>query len=122
MTGYYYYIPKPIDNVRKPWLGLKGKMDVGQVEVILADWDEPYIINTTEGKYVDIENDPHIIGRGYSYFGASDGYVHFNIPVVYRNDRTPKWAVVIACSSRYGGEFTGGDGSVLYVDEFSFVY
>ena len=122
MTGYYYYIPKPIDFAEKPYLHLKGKSDEGQVEVILADWDEPPVINTKLGTFVDIDNDPHIIGRGYIYMKATDGYVHFDLPIKYRNDRTPKYAVVIACASRLGGDFTGGNGSVLYVDEFSFKY
>ena len=30
--------------------------------------------------------------------------------------------MVISCASRYGNYFTGGVGSLLYVDEFELVY
>lgn len=123
LSGYYYYLPKTIDYAQKPYTHLKGKGDEASIEVILADWDAPQVINTKQGKFVDVENDPHIIGRGVMYIKkGTDGYVRFNLPIEYRNERTPRYVVVIACSSRYGGDFTGGDGSTLYVDEFSFKY
>ena len=53
---------------------------------------------------------------------STDGYVEFTLPLVYRSFRTPRYVIVIACASYYGNYFTGGRGSVLYVDEFSFVY
>ena len=30
--------------------------------------------------------------------------------------------VIVAAASKYGDFFTGGKGTVLYLDEFSFVY
>ena len=36
--------------------------------------------------------------------------------------RTPKYIVIVAAASKYGDYFTGGVGSTLYLDEFSFVY
>ena len=66
-----------------------------------------------------------IIARGTIESDADTGgeYVEFECPLVYNdNTRIPKYAVVIACASLYGDYFTGGVGSVLYVDEFEFVY
>jgi hypothetical protein len=41
----------------------------------------------------------------------------------YRNITTrPTYVIVAACASRYGDYFTGGKGSVMWVDEFEFVY
>ncbi|MBQ8854847.1 MAG: PCMD domain-containing protein, partial [Bacteroidales bacterium] len=37
-------------------------------------------------------------------------------------DRKPKYIVAVACSSLYGDYFTGGQGSVMYVDEWEFMY
>jgi hypothetical protein len=53
---------------------------------------------------------------------ATDGYKEFKIDIKYRDNRTPKYIVVMACSSKYGDYFTGAKGSVLYVDEFELVY
>ena len=44
------------------------------------------------------------------------------MPLVYRNDRTPKYIVIVGAASRYGDYFTGGKGSVLKLDEFELVY
>ena len=34
----------------------------------------------------------------------------------------PKYVVAVACSSLYGDYFTGGIGSVLYLDQFELIY
>lgn len=123
MTGYYYYIPKPINYAKNPYKHLKGTMDEGQIEVILTDWNEPVHIISNDGSLVDTENDPHIIGRGYITIDKpTGGYVKFDMPIKYKNDKTPKYVVVIGTSSRYGGYYTGGNGSTLYLDEFEFKY
>ena len=49
-------------------------------------------------------------------------YEKFVIDIEYRNDRTPKYVVIVAASSVLGDYFTGGDGSALYIDEFRFNY
>ena len=50
-------------------------------------------------------------------------YEAFTIPLEYRDiTRTPKYAVIVTCSSYLGDYFTGAEGTVLYVDEFSFEY
>ena len=46
----------------------------------------------------------------------------FSINIQYRNERIPKWVSIIATSSALGDYFTGGTGSILYLDEFCFVY
>lgn len=123
MSGYYYYIPKPINYTKAPYKHLSGTLDQGQIEIILADWDAPVHIISNNESFVDMEKDPHIIGRGFiNIKKATSGYVKFDIPVEYRNDRTPKYVVVMATSSHFGGYYTGGSGSTLYLDEFRFNY
>ena len=51
-----------------------------------------------------------------------DSYQEFDLPITYRSDRTPSVVVIISASSRYGDYFTGAEGTVLYLDEFEFVY
>ena len=99
-------------------------MDKCQIMVLLTDWDKQFPINTTEGKFVDLKNDPGIIAMAkLESDEATGGYKEFVLPIEYRSTtRKPKYVVVVACSSYLGDYFTGGEGSVLYVDEFSFEY
>ena len=105
-------------------MSLMGKPDQCQILMFLTDWDEPFLVNTNEKKFVDLDNDPGIIALGQlNSSESSSDYIRFTIPLVYRdNQRMPEYLVIAAASSRYGDYFTGGRGSVLYIDEFEFVY
>lgn len=125
LHGYYAYEPKVIDRVKPPYESLKGQMDQCQILVMLTDWDEPFKVNTTTGTFVDQENDPHIVA--YAKFESPENtggqYKEFTLPLEWRRpDATPKYAVIIACASYKGDFFTGGVGSMMYVDEFEFIY
>ena len=123
LTGYYKYTPKTIDMTKDPYKGLEGQTDQCQIQILLTDWDGMFRINTSKKQFVDFENDEHIIAHGSLTSGNNDnGYVKFTMPIVYRNNRTPKYIVIVAAASRYGDYFTGGVGSVLRVDEFNLVY
>ncbi len=138
LHGYYCYQPVAIDNADDSHKDLLGKMDIGQVQIILADWDKNkwsgypdgaiddkgrfHVVNS-DGQFIDFDNDPAIIGYGNFEFSKwMDNYEEFDIPITYRSDRTPSVVVIVSASSRYGDYFTGGNGTVLYLDEFSFVY
>lgn len=139
LKGYYCYQPVAIDRTDSNHSDMKGRMDIGQISVILADWDpaNPYegypegaiddqgrfhVINNA-GQFVDFENDPAIIGyANYEFSESMENYEEFELKIDYRNERTPKVVVVVCASSRYGDYFTGGTGSTLYVDDFSFCY
>lgn len=122
LSGYVHYIPHKVDYAKEPYLGKKGKLDEGYVEVILTDWDGPDKVVTNDG-FLDGEHDPHVIGRAILVLPRdTGGYIPFEIPIEYKNGKTPKYVVITAASSRYGAYFTGGTGSTLYVDEFRFNY
>lgn len=123
LKGYYHYQPKRINYSKAPLEHLEGKMDEGMIEVLLMDWKAPYRQITHKTGFLDPENDPHIIGRAYIYLKkGTSGYVPFEIPVEYRNGKTPSYAVFTITSSRFGYAQTGASGSVLYIDEFEFTY
>ncbi len=123
LSGYLHYIPATIDYAREPMLDMKGKTDIGWIEVILTDWDKPYHIVTNYEKFIDGATDPHVIGRAViDVTRDTGGYIPFEIPFQYRNNKTPKFVVISMASSKYGAYFTGGSGSILYVDEFQFNY
>ena len=123
LSGYVHYLPKPINYAREPYLHLKGKGDTGRIEVILTDWDKPYNIVTNEEAFIDGATDPHVIGRAVLDLDQdTGGYIHFDIPFEYRNDKQPAFVVITVAASALGAYFTGGDGSTLYVDEYQFNY
>ena len=101
-------------------------MDQCQLLVILTDMDEQFTVNTAEGIFFDqTENNANIIAYGKieSDEDTRGEYKEFTIDLDYwRPDATPTYAIVIACASYKGDYFTGGVGSVMYVDEFEFVY
>lgn len=125
LHGYYAYEPKTIDKAKEPYLDMKGEIDKCQILVMLTDWDEPFQVNTNTGNFVDQENDPHIIA--YAKYESSENtgakYKEFTLELEWRRpEATPKYGVVIACSSYLGNFFTGAIGSMMYVDEFEFIY
>lgn len=122
MEGYASYRPAKINQTESPYKDMAGKMDSGHVFVLLTDWDEPFKV-TPPSKLVDFEGDPSIIGYGKVVFDKeTTEYEKFTLNIEYRNDRTPKYVVIVASSSALGDYFTGGEGSVLYLDEFKFLY
>ena len=109
---------------KAPYTDMKGQMDQSQIIVFLTDWTSQFRINTSSKEFVDLDNDPGIIALGQHNSSNTDsGYVKFTLPLVYRDaTRIPSYLVIAAASSRYGDYFTGGVGSVLYIDEFELIY
>lgn len=124
LRGYYAYTPKVIDYASEAYADKKGTMDKCQILVFLADWNEPFHVMTASSTFVDLDNDPGIIALGKIESDVkTDGYVEFECVLEYRDQvRKPKYIVAVACSSLYGDYFTGGLGSVMYVDEWEFIY
>ena len=131
LTGWYSYEPKAIDNVKPPEgvalpfdrNTIAGRMDRCHIFVYVTAWDGPYRVNTTERRYLDI-NDPDVIGYGelIDSTGTDGQYRQFSIDIKYRDHRKPTYCAVVAVASRYADYFTGGIGSLMYVDEFAFGY
>lgn len=125
LKGYYSYSPKPIDKAKAPHEDKIGRLDKCQILVLLTDWTEPFRINTTKGIFVDQANDPSIIAFGKIESDEDTGgeYREFVLPLEYRDKtRRPTYAVIACCASYLGDYFTGGVGSLMYVDEFEFIY
>lgn len=132
LKGYYNYAPKPIDrlNASKLEAGgydpdeLSGAMDKCQIQVFLADWTAPFHINTTTGRFVDMDAE-YIIASARLETDEATGsdYKEFRLDLNYRDvKRKPAYVVISACASYLGDYFTGGVGSLLYIDEFEFIY
>lgn len=126
LKGYYSYAPKPIDRAKAPYEYLMGTTDNCQILVILTDWSSRFTIDTAQSIFVDqTQANESIIAYGKIESGEDTGgqYKEFTLDLEYwRPDATPTYAVVVACASYKGDYFTGAVGSVMYVDEFEFVY
>ena len=102
---------------------MNGQTDVGIIQVFLTDWSSPFRISTSSGKFVDVDGDSGIIARGAMDLSKTSGYMEFVIPITYRSlTRIPRYVVIAASASKYGDYFTGSTSSVMYVDEFEFIY
>ena len=128
LKGYYKYFPKAIDknfNKSSSFDSYLGQMDKCQIQVGLFEWDKPFHVNTQKGQMVDFTgtNSTVVAYTKYESDAEVTSYTEFVVPFDYRRPTTkPNYAIVTACSSYLGDYFVGGEGSQLFVDEFSFVY
>lgn len=123
LRGYYDYRPGTVDVANSPYSDMNGKSDIGQVQMILTGWDKKFRINTQTKTFVKVDEDEDIIAYGTMDLHATSDYVRFTIPLQYRDiARIPTYVVVVGSASKYGDYYTGSTSSVLYLDEFEFVY
>ena len=105
-------------------------MDHLQILAVLVDEAEneadkgPFPVVSTKPGVPDLRNDPRVIAFGTIESSEDTGgeYKEFECVLEYKDNREPDYVIVVACSSLWGNYFTGGIGSVLYVDDFQFVY
>lgn len=125
LKGHIKYTSVIIDKSTSEFSYLKGRPDSCYIYVALGDWDEPVEIRTkkSERKLFD-KNDPNIIAYAEFISGKTiPQYTELDLPLVYRStSRIPKYLVLVCTASKYGDYFTGGDGSTLWVDDFSLEY
>lgn len=85
-------------------------------------WKEPFLIDNTRNLNVNSKS-PGVIGYGLlSLSRATNGYVEFDIPIIYTSDATPTYIGIMAASSSDGSSFTGSTQSILYLDELELRY
>ena len=125
LKGYFKYTSATIDKSNSELAHLIGQPDTCQIYIALGDWSEPLEIRTkpSDRKVFD-KNDPHVIAYAELSSGESVlEYTPFTLELEYRaTNRIPTYIVVVASASKYGDFFTGGDGSVLFIDDFSLEY
>lgn len=122
MKGYVDYQPKPIDKYDNAHNHLAGNLDYGQIYVVLTDWAAPYTVDSAQGNFID-KDAPYVIGYGeVTYNANTNGYIEFSIDIEYKNGKTPSYIAVVCAASKYGDYFTGGVGTLMYLDEFTFEF
>lgn len=106
----------------------KGDNDHGQIYVALTDGPIEIRTNPSNQKLFD-PNDVHVLAYGQvtwkEAFGPDGQLQRVEIPIVY-NERAKTTrathVVVTCCASKFGDFFSGSSSSVLYLDDFEFVY
>lgn len=125
LKGHFKYTVATIDNADEAHKALIGEPDTCIVWIALGDWSEPVEIRTnpSNSKYFD-KNDPNIIAYGEMNCAETvSAYKEFEIDLDYRStSRVPKYLLIVCSASKYGDYFTGGAGSTMWVDDFSFEY
>lgn len=122
LRGYFQYKAKNIDYVSTELAALKGRPDTCIVYIALTDWTAPYEIRTNPKNRILFDKDaPYVIGYGQmQYSGTMDDFSEFEIDVKYKDTaKVPSYIQITCATSKYGDYFTGGNGSVLWVDQFS---
>ena len=127
---YYQYSMMPIDklgdNLPEFLANSKGQPDTCQVFIALTDNAEPTEIrNNPNNRKLFDRNDPGILAFAEFTSGNSTkgGYQEVILPLEYRaTNRTPKWLIVVASSSKYGDYYVGGVGSTMLLDELELLY
>ena len=97
----------------------KGDLDSCHVYVALfADWTSAFRVNTQTGTFVNL-NEAIAYGEMKDSRTMSD-FEKFEFEIKYRDEtRIPTYILIVATASKYGDYFTGGEGSKLWLDEFS---
>ena len=131
LHGYYKYTPKVINRVdRKPeGVEIIKNETMDQCAIFIALATRTFTFNNSkEEEYIDYENNPDIIAYGELPSGAAtsgEGYAEFTIPLKYKEkefSKNPTHIIIVCSASKYGDYMTGGEGSTMYVDDFSLVY
>ena len=125
LKGHYKYAPVPINHVGSGYEKYKGESDRCQIQAALFDWTAPFEVNSGYNQFVEFgKSNKTVMAHNEIVDYSTDGkWVSFTMYIAYRNITTrPSYVIVSACASRFGDYFTGGEGSVMLVDEFEFVY
>ena len=134
LHGYYQYSPQNVDNVgdNLPADATVSKDTPDKCAIYIALAKKSYTVNNMQmDTFIDFEGDDNIIAYGtiegdyVTETAAKNGYTEFTMPLQYKEsqfDEQPTHLIVVCSSSKYGDYFTGGEGSTLYVDDFSLVY
>lgn len=125
MRGYLKYHSAPISSVSAGYEHLKGRPDTGTVWLALIDTPEPLEIRTKpSNRNLFDANADYVIAYGSLQYGEDiNNYTPFKVNLQYRStSRVPKYIIICASASKYGDFFTGGHGSVMFVDDFELLY
>lgn len=125
LTGFFKYHSAPISSTTEGFTDLKGHPDSCIIWCALWAGDEPFEIRTNpKNRQLFDPSLPDVVAYGAMEVGYDvSAYREFDIPLVYTStSRRPRYIIVCCSASKYGDYFTGGNGSILWVDDFQLQY
>lgn len=125
LKGWFKYHSAPISSTTSGFEDLKGQPDTGIVWIALIDSDEPFEIRTNPSnrQLFDPEGD-EVIAYGKAEWNSDvEEWTQFEITLNYvSTSRVPRYLLCTGSASALGDYFTGGNGSVLMLDDFELLY
>ena len=91
----------------------------------LIDTPEPYEIRTAPNdRQLFDPNGSYVVAYGKMEVSQTvSSYVPFEFEINYKStSRKPTYILCVCSASKLGDYFTGGNGSVLYVDDLELLY
>lgn len=125
LRGAFKYTSAPINYASTEWAHLKGEPDSCIVWVALIDSPEPFEIRTNpKNRQLFDPEGAEVIAYGKMEYGQTiTSYIPFEFTLEYKStSRVPRYILITASASKYGDYFTGGSGSVLYLDDLELLY
>lgn len=125
LRGYYKSHMTNISHSDADHANLIGRPDTAAIWVALIDSAEPFEVRTNpKNRNLFDPNGPEVVAYGKFWTTESvEQYVPFRFEIKYNStSRVPKYIIITASASNLGDYFTGGSGSVLYVDDFVLEY
>lgn len=120
LTGWYKYTPKNVDVIKDPqYENTKGKPDFANIYIRLEKWPDGWE-DSNPGERPADDQVTRVASGDFRTDKQVDSYAQFTIDLTYETlTEKPNHVVLVATSSVNGGDFCGGVGSVLYIDDFA---
>lgn len=125
LEGWMKYHSAPISHATSGFEDMIGKPDSAIVWVALIDSPEPFEIRTKPSERHLFDPDgPEVIAYGKTMWGYDvPAWSKFEVKLNYKStSRIPKYILVVSSASWLGDYFTGGNGSVLCIDDYILKY
>ena len=125
LRGYMKYHSAPISSVTAGFENLRDCPDSCIVWTALIDADQPFEIRTNpNNRHLFDPEASDVIAYGKMECGYDvPEYQQFEFELQYKaTDRVPKYRLIVASASKYGDYFTGGNGSLLCIDDLELLY
>ena len=115
---------------------MKGANDKGVIYIaLLSEHSETYSGNTfpivvktkSSERRIFNKDESHVIGYGewtsQEATSSDNSMIPFEIPITYKRTDVKPVSIIVVCSASYWGDyFSGGGGSVMYIDDFTLNY
>ncbi|MDE6067151.1 MAG: PCMD domain-containing protein [Duncaniella sp.] len=125
LRGWMKYHSAAISSTTVGYENLKGEPDTGIIWIALIDTDEPFEIRTNPNNRQLFDPDgPAVVAYGKAEWNTDvTEWTRFEITLDYKStSRVPKYLLCTGSASALGDYFTGGNGSVLMIDDFELMF